>query len=71
MAAIAAYRSMQVAAGRPCAAIAWMAAAAVGGALAWGLGQEHHPYGYVVAGFQLVVGLVLLPSYLRRSACSQ
>ncbi|MCX4826933.1 hypothetical protein OG883_45690 [Streptomyces sp. NBC_01142] len=65
--AVAVYGRAQVAAGRPCAAVAWMAAGCVAGILAWGLGEQHYPLGYAVAAFQLLVGAVLLPRHLRLS----
>ncbi|MFE1782138.1 hypothetical protein ACFW9F_06005 [Streptomyces sp. NPDC059506] len=39
----------------------------VAGILSWGLGEDY-PLGYAVATFQLLVGVVLLPGHLRRSA---
>ncbi|MEU6071916.1 hypothetical protein ABZ864_47735 [Streptomyces sp. NPDC047082] len=68
LAAITAYGSRRGAAGRPAAAVVWTAAAGVGGVLTWGMGKEYYPYGYVVAGFLLLVGLGMLPGHLRRSA---
>ncbi|MFB6984616.1 hypothetical protein ACNPQN_32735 [Streptomyces sp. NPDC056297] len=65
--ALAVYGTAQVAAGRPCAAVAWLVAGCVAGVLAWGLGERAYPLGYAVAAFQILVGFVLLPGHLRRS----
>ncbi|WP_331732833.1 hypothetical protein [Streptomyces sp. NBC_01718] len=65
---IASYGTERVAAANhPCAAIAWLSASLVAAVLAWGLGEHAYPGGYAVAAFQLLVGAVLLPGYLRRS----
>lgn len=65
--AVAAYGAARVRAALPCAAVAWLGAGCVAGILSWGL-EENFPFGYGVAAFQLLVGLVLLPGHLRRSA---
>ncbi|MFF1680747.1 hypothetical protein ACFVYG_32505 [Streptomyces sp. NPDC058256] len=64
--AIAAYGTARTRAGLPCAAVAWLGAGCVAGALGWGLGRDYS-FGYVLAGFQLLVGAVLLPGHRRRS----
>ncbi|MER5615917.1 hypothetical protein [Streptomyces sp. NPDC002215] len=53
--------------GLPCAAVACLGAGAVAAVLAWGLGKDHYPFGWGLAVFQLLTGLVLLPGHLRRS----
>ncbi|MET7902728.1 hypothetical protein ABZS86_15130 [Streptomyces sp. NPDC005355] len=65
--AVAAYGVARTRAALPCAAIAWLGAGGVAGTLSWGLGEDY-PFGYALAAFQLLVGTVLLPGHLRRSA---
>ncbi|WP_435059679.1 hypothetical protein [Streptomyces sp. bgisy060] len=65
--AIAAYGTVRTRSGLPCAAVAWLGAGCVAGILSWGL-REDYPFGYALAAFQLLVGSVLLPGHLRRSA---
>jgi hypothetical protein len=67
MAAIAAYGTARTRSGLPCAAVAWLGAGCVAGILSWGLGEDYS-FGYALAAFQLLVGAVLLPGHLRRSA---
>ncbi|MCX4681337.1 hypothetical protein OG413_45345 [Streptomyces sp. NBC_01433] len=65
--AVAAYGTARVRAGLPCAAIAWLGAGGVAGILSWGLGEDY-PFGYALAALQLLVGGILLPGHLRRTA---
>ncbi|MET8816411.1 hypothetical protein ABZW47_30975 [Streptomyces sp. NPDC004549] len=65
--AVTVYGVARTRAGLPCAAIAWLGAGGVAGALSWGLGEDY-PVGYALALFQLLVGAALLPRHLRRSA---
>jgi hypothetical protein len=65
--AVANYGTARTRAGLPCAAVAWLGAGCVAGGLSWGLG-EHYQYGYALAVFQILVGTLLLPGHLRRSA---
>ncbi|MFI5867111.1 hypothetical protein [Streptomyces sp. NPDC051546] len=65
--AVAAYGVARTRHGLPCAAVSWLGAGCVAGILSWGLG-ERYVFGYALAAFQLLVGAVLLPGHLRRSA---
>ncbi|MEU6371203.1 hypothetical protein ABZ876_37360 [Streptomyces sp. NPDC046931] len=65
--AVAADGEARTRAALPCAAIAWLGAGGVAGTLSWGLGEDY-PFGYALTAFQLLVGTVLLPRHLRRSA---
>ncbi|MEU1077749.1 MULTISPECIES: hypothetical protein [unclassified Streptomyces] len=67
LAAVAAYGTARTRSGLPCAAVAWLGAGSVAGILSWGLGEDY-PFGYALAAFQLLVGALLLPGHLRRSA---
>ncbi|MFH0245884.1 hypothetical protein ACGRHY_26505 [Streptomyces sp. HK10] len=67
LAAIAAYGTARTRSGLPCEAIAWLGAGCVAGILSWGLGEDY-PFGFAPAAFQLLVGAVLLPGHLQRSA---
>ncbi|MFI0813515.1 hypothetical protein [Streptomyces echinatus] len=67
LAAVAAYGTARTRSGLPCAAVAWLGAGGVAGILSWGLGEDY-PFGYALASFQLLVGALLLPGHLRRSA---
>ena len=66
-AAITTYGITRVRSGQSCAALAWLGAGCISAVLYWGLGREIYPIGYPSAVAQLVVGLALLPSHLRRS----
>ncbi|MEU6293031.1 hypothetical protein [Streptomyces sp. NPDC046988] len=67
LAAVAAYGTARTRSGLPCAAVAWLGSGCVAGILSWGLGEDYL-FGYALAAFKLLVGAVLLPGHLRRSA---